>query len=191
MNGQIKPLTGTELIIFKGYLHETYEYFLFNKIGHNGFDKFPGISGEIYYDKKFKYIWDTMLRLSEVGYLSRLANMFDKDIHWDKDVRAHVDNIVFCRIADESILGCQDTLNKIKRVRNKALDHIDSNTHTYQGGKTLSEAFGLDLKGKDVQILFNETFKFLKMEEDQKRIEETMKEKFRDWYAIFEKGYPK
>jgi hypothetical protein len=197
MKATPKPLSFGELVIFKGYLYATYEYFLFNKIGHDGFKqdgikKFSGIAGDIYYDERFKDVWDIMLRISESGYLSRLANIFDKEGYCDKNLKIYVDNIVFCRIAPESkLVGCKDTIDKIKKVRNKTLDHIDSDTHIYQGGKTLSEAFGLDPKKKDVQLLFDKTFELLGMKKNQEEIEEKIRRKFKDWYEVFEKGYLK
>jgi len=191
-----KPLSVGELGIFKGYLCKTYEYFLFNKIGHYGFDKFPGISGDIYCDKKIQDIWDIMLRSSEADYLSRLANMFDREYFppWEKKVEKRIYNIVFCRIpdVDESKLAdCKGTLDKIEEVRKKALDHIDSDTHIYQGGKTLSKAFKLDPVKKDIQLLFDKTFELLGMKKNQEEIEEKIQRKFKGWYEMFKKGYPR
>ena len=202
MNGQPKPLTHKEELILKDYLKQTYEYFLFNRFGHDGIDRFRGIidefrgiRGKMYHndvkeDINFKYIWDTILRISEFSYLSHLVNIFDNEYYAKKGKKIY--NIVFCRIANESqLIDCGDIITKIHKARNKILDHIDSNSHTYNSGKTLSEVFGLDPKGKDVQSLFDKTFELLKMKGSQKVIEEKMKEKFKDWYGIFEKGYPK
>lgn len=196
MNRQNTPLTDIERTIFEAYFKKTYRYFLFNRIGRYGFDnkslgKFPGISGEIYYENmNLQDIWNTMLQVAEFSYLSHLANIFDKDSHYDKTLGRKVGNIVFCRITDENkLIGCGDTIDKIKTARNKMLDHIDSDIHTHNINKYLSEIIGLDKEGKDVQVLFNETFKVLKMENDQKAIEEEMKEKFKEWYDIFKKGY--
>ncbi len=203
MEEQGKILSEKELGVLLDYIDETYEYFLFNRIGHDGpkeFDgteEFKGIGGEIYHNRikediNFEHIWNTMLRISEFGYLSYLANIFDKPSHFDKKSNKEVDNIVFCRIANKSrLIGCESTLEKIKEARNKFLDHIDSDLRIYNGGKSLSEVMGLDKSGKDVKFLFDKIYELLDRKIFQEAYEKKMAEKFTGWYNIFVKGYPK
>ncbi|OGJ05868.1 hypothetical protein A2192_01315 [Candidatus Nomurabacteria bacterium RIFOXYA1_FULL_35_17] len=123
-------------------LADVYMAFCLNRIMHQE------VKDRIYGDHAF--IWNPILRSLEKGYLLGLARIFDKQFDRPDEPKNVISIYYFL---DYKFTKHEETISKIKKVRNKFLAHSDKETL-----KDL-EKFIKDLKFEsdrsDIESLFN------------------------------------
>lgn len=190
MEGKIKKLSNEEFRLIVGCLSFTYRQFCFNKIGHKK------ISGKPW--ENFEDMWSHILVSWRHYYLINLAKIFDKKSYNTRSGKKITLSIFRAIPKSKFSVGDKKTIEKIMRVRNEMLAHIEAEKALE--GKRNEEAYGLDFEGKQIESLIDNTFELLNQigkdygfphELNQREQKEDAEKEFDRWYEVWKKAYLK